>query len=208
MRALYEAYPNQFNQVLPTRGPGRAVVTYSWIGDDGVQQDDGTYTPFRFSYAEELGADGPQYLVECSHDANLRPSVEAVHVIRRPDGREIRNADLTRLRNLEDVVNDAWMAASRRPSVVTDGVLPTAPFDAVQARKEMRTTVRTLRQQARRKLTPDLLAQIADIYRANESSGAPVQAVATAFDVASSTAFRYVKAARDAGDLEPKESDA
>jgi hypothetical protein len=51
----------------------------------------------------------------------------------------------------------------------------------------------------RRKVTPDLLAQVANVYRANRPSGKPTTAVREHFDLAESTASLYVKRARDAG---------
>jgi hypothetical protein len=183
-----------------------AVVYYDMFGDR-VEQDDGTWTPARFSYLEQMPNGGPRYLVECGHDSELRPQVEAVHVQRDPVGRELRNADLSRIHNLEDVVQQVWLAVSRRPAVIraNEDPLP-PPADESAEAAEMRGTVRGLRQQARRKVTPELLAEVARIYRANEGSGAPVQAVREQLGVAESTAFRYVKLARESRDLAPRET--
>jgi hypothetical protein len=211
MRAEYREYPNQMKVPIKTRGPSHAVVTFSWIGGDGVEQDDGTFTHHQFSYAEDFGGDSPHYLVECSHDEHLRPQVDAVHVVRRQGGRPVRSADLAKIRNLEEVIRDAWMAASRRPNaVVTDGQtsVPRRKSDPAIERAEMERTFRTLRKQSRRTVTPEHLAEVAEVYEANRAGGAPVQAVATTFGIASSTAFRRVKQAREQGLLSPRERDA
>lgn len=53
-----------------------------------------------------------------------------------------------------------------------------------------------------RKVTPELLAEVAQIYREN-IAGNPTQAVATAFGVSKRTASLYVQRAREAGHLPP-----
>ena len=63
----------------------------------------------------------------------------------------------------------------------------------------MRRTIRGLRQRARRKITPQVLAEVSQVYRENLSTGAPTKAVAEHFGLAPSTASLYVKRARAAG---------
>lgn len=70
---------------------------------------------------------------------------------------------------------------------------------------ESRAAVGGLRQRKRnrnRKITDDLLREVAEVYRANVDNG-PTQAVAERFVKAPSTAALYVKLARNAGHLGP-----
>lgn len=58
--------------------------------------------------------------------------------------------------------------------------------------------------QRRRRVTPELLAKVAEVYRAAYSAGqSPTQAVAETFEVSHSTAGRWVVEARKAGTLGP-----
>jgi hypothetical protein len=58
-------------------------------------------------------------------------------------------------------------------------------------------TVRSARQAARRKLTPERLAKVAEVYR--ETEGNKLDAIGTEFGVSERTAARYVAEARKEG---------
>ena len=169
-----------------------------------VRQQDGTLTPAEFTYVEvPRGGDSPSYEVDCSHDASGLPRIGAVHVLRSPEGREVRSSDLRRLRNLEDVIQSAWRTASYNPlvTIADSREEADAAFLArvVAQPAALKRQVKGLRQQARRRITPDLLEETARVYREGRETGAPTKAVADHFGLASSTASLYVKRARDAG---------
>jgi len=208
MQSRFSPYPNEVRREAEVSG-GVAYVAYS---EDGpfVAHDGGVEAPARFTYVESPdGPDVPVYVVECAYDDEGLPRIDGVHVLRRPaGGREVRSVDLRRMRPLEHVVEDAWRLASRgRPVVVIADTEEAAQrrFDeellaSYTARKR---TIRGLRQQARRRVGPELHAEVARVYRANLTSGAPTKAVREHFGIGPSTASLYVKRARDAGfDLE------
>jgi hypothetical protein len=201
MRGRFAVWPDASKRTAPVVG-GEAYVVYPMSGAR-VEHDDGTVSPVEFTYVETPDDPLlPMYVVECTHGEDSLPRIDAVHVVRRPDGREVRSVDLRRLRPLEELIEDAWDMASFRPllfigdtehevQVSMDRALATEPA-------EMRKTIRGLRQKARRTITPKVLAEVARIYREHLSTGAPTKAVAEHFGIAPSTASLYVKRARDA----------
>lgn len=204
MLSRFTKYPNQVEREAQV-ARGRAYVAFS---EDGpvVEHEGEIVTPARFTYVETPDApDAPLYVVECAYDNEGLPRTEAVHVVRRPtSGREVRSIDLRRMRPLEDVVEDAWqLASSGRPVVVIADTEEEAQrrFDSelLAQYTGMKRTIRGLRHQARRRVTPQLLEEVARIYRENAATGAPTKAVREHFGIQPSTASLYVKRARDAG---------
>jgi hypothetical protein len=129
------------------------------------------------------------------------PTVTGVHVIADPDeGVYIRPTDI-RVGAVElGSVLDGWLAelACRRG--------PTGRwyrYDrlAPEERRVAQRTIRQARGKRRRKLTPDLLKQVAELY---ETAPPPKhQAIALAFGVNPRTAQKYIERARAAGLLAP-----
>lgn len=202
MRSQFTKYPDHYERAVTVAG-GTAFVAYSYSGPR-VESADGTLTPERFTYVETPSDPAaPSYLVECAHDGQGRVRIDAVHVIRRPDGRDVFSSDLRRLRSLEDVVEEAWLAASFRSATVLGDSLEevTEALERVVATQsaEDRRTIRGLRRQVRRKVTPELLEEVAEVYRENLATGKPTLAVREHFGLAESTASLYVKRARAAG---------
>jgi hypothetical protein len=66
--------------------------------------------------------------------------------------------------------------------------------------REKERTVRAARRAVRRKLTPDRMAQVAEVYRSTE--GNKLDAIGAELGVSERTAARYVAAAREAGLLD------
>ena len=202
MRGRFALWPDASRHTAPVVG-GEAYVVFPMSGAR-VEHDDGTISPVEFTYVETPDdPHSPMYVVECTHDEASLPRIDAVHVVRRPDGgREVRSVDLRRLRSLEEVIEDAWDMASFRPLVFIGD--DEHEVDASMARAlatqpaEMKRTIRGLRQRARRRITPQVLTEVAQVYRDNLHTGAPTKAVAEHFGLASSTASLYVKRARDA----------
>lgn len=202
MRGTFTIWPDEVRRPIRVPG-GEAFVAYPG-GGDVIQHAGGTWSPAAFTYVETpADAQLPTYVVECTHDDRDLPRVDAVHIVRRPSGREIRSVDLRRMRPVEDVIADAWrFSADRRLAFVGDSeeAVQAAMQRAVDAGPgELLTTVKGLRRQARRRVTPDLLEEVAQVYRAHTVDGAPTKAVAEHFGLAPSTASLYVKRARDAG---------
>jgi hypothetical protein len=71
----------------------------------------------------------------------------------------------------------------------------------MDTRQNSRPTIRRARQRERRKITPELLRQVADIYVA--TPGGRTAAIAAAFGVDPRTAGRYIQTARAEGLLAP-----
>ena len=197
MRTIYRRWEDEAVEQWDVPG-GTATLMWSFLGGDRVR--DGQRVPRQFTYAERPDDKRlPMYLIECAHNEEGVPIVEAVHVVfRPPEGREVRSSDLRNLRPLEDVIEEAWVRIRRPWQEVGD--LSTEDLQSVMAaRTEDRRALRGLRAQTRRKITPQLLAEVATIYRENLATGTPTKAVAEHFGVASATASLYVKRARDAG---------
>jgi hypothetical protein len=200
MRSRFEEYPDHYQRDIPVAG-GTAFVAYSYDGPR-VAQPDGTEVPSAFTYVETPADPAePMYFVECAHDGRGRPRIAAVHVVSR--GRDVYSSDLRRLRSLEDVVEQAWVAAAFRKGSVTGDSLEevTRAIERIASEQVAanRKNVRGLRRQVRRKVTPELLAEVAEVYRENVDTGKPTLAVREHFELAESTASLYVKRARDAG---------
>jgi hypothetical protein len=107
------------------------------------------------------------------------------------DGREIRSRDLRRLR-LEDLAEDALARVADRRVTGEDGRV-----EVVRDLPRRRSGGRP----ARPRITDELLAEVAKVYRANVDRN-PTAAVAGHFGLASDrTARLYVKRARSAGHL-------
>ncbi len=181
---------------MPT---GTAHVVYPWTGER-VQQDDGTMTPRQFTYVEIPDDPAqPFVVVECDHrPADLVPVVIAAHIIQgSPHAREVASKDLRQL-DLERAVSAALTTASHQPEKSAPGTLQDLA-QAASSDRSLKSSVTGLRKRARARVTPDRLAEVAQIYRGARATGAPTKAVAEHFGFPSSTASLYVRRAREAG---------
>lgn len=108
------------------------------------------------------------------------------------DGREIRSKDLRRLR-LEAMAEDALARVADRRVTGEDG--------RVEVVRDLPRRSGGGRRPARPRITDELLAEVAEVYRTNVDRN-PTAAVAEHFALASDrTARLYVKRARTAGHL-------
>jgi len=116
-------------------------------------------------------------------------------------GREVRSSDLRAVR-VEDALETAISVAPHEYNVDADGRPSISPVPG--NKEQARTTVkwaRAARKEARRRVTDDMLREVARVYRENPYS--PTSAVADTFDRAHRTAALYVHQARERGFLGP-----
>ena len=146
-----------------------------------------------------------------------------------PEGREVRGADLRAVR-LEGAVDDLAAVASVDVVTADDGstvfrrslnraLRTAAPGEVLNATlaefsrqvadedgehelAQATKTIKEARSGSRRRLTDELLTQVAEIYRANLNDR-PGEAVQAAYWVCPRQAARYIRAARDKGFLPP-----
>lgn len=125
------------------------------------------------------------------------PQCRQVRITAREDGREVRGADC-RVPALDDAAEYAAAAlALSSVSTVAGVTRAVARADAITGTVRQ---VRAARRDARRRVTDDLLRQVAVVYRGRVTDR-PTTAVAEHFHVAHRTATLYVQRARAAGHL-------
>lgn len=124
------------------------------------------------------------------------PVVTSVLLTAVPGGNGVRVTDLKSIAaRLEELAE--WMCATAawvqnsRSSAFKDW-----PISA-DSRQAAMPSIRRARKQSRRKITDDLLRQVAEVYR--NAGSAPTNAVKRAFGCSDRTAGRYVTLAREAG---------
>ncbi len=206
MRSSWKTWPDEMQISWSVPG-GTAFVLYQLFGGERVAHEDESWSPREFTYVEmPTDATLPYFVMECRYGGDLVPRIESVQAIQRDPRREVRSIDLRRIR-LEDALEQAWLRVTRRPSTVVDeGATAAVLLERRQEPLDKRRTLRGLRAQNRRRITDALHEEVARVYRANIETGAPTKAVADHFGIAASTAFLYVKRARVAGVLEPRDS--
>jgi hypothetical protein len=131
------------------------------------------------------------------------PQCRELRIVSVPGGRDVRPVDLGAVR-LHQWVEELFAAFAAR--VIEDGPDGTAAVVEVPFGPSHDSAV-TLLHDARkgvgaRRITPALLAEVAEVYRAHVGSR-PTASVAAAFGVAHRTAALYVQRAREAGLLPP-----
>jgi hypothetical protein len=135
------------------------------------------------------------------------PRCRAVRVASTEGGRDVASADLRWL-SVETLVETAVVVAGETERGT--GLAAWGGLDELREHMDRTAAAaRESRRGIRRKMTPALLARVAQVHRANPN--APTRAVAEAFDVAHRTAGLYVHEARKAGllpPLEPKASES
>ena len=159
----------------------------------------------------------PKHMNKISHDDldGLEPTVEFVvelsfegvpecREIRGSDsgGRELRQSDLRALlieTELEHVVREFAKPVKLIRNSDGNLVAQERPNDS-QVLRETVQQFRSVRRQAKRRVTDDVLREVAEIYRANIDNK-PTVAVAEHLDKAHRTATLHVKLAREAGYL-------
>jgi hypothetical protein len=122
------------------------------------------------------------------------PRCSLLSLERRDSGRGIQGSDLRAIR-LDDWVEEIVAAASWHVRSVENGEVHAAASDDEQAMAAARRAVREMQRSARRKMTPELLAKVAKVYR-DDKTGKPSKEVEKAFGVSKRTAARWVSLAR------------
>lgn len=127
------------------------------------------------------------------------PSCLDLRLIAKEGAAGVRSTDLRRV-TLENWIEDLFAVASME---VRDEKQDDSGYSASLGLPDVEgaiKAVRTARRGARRKLTDDVLREVAEVYRANAAK-APTQSVADHFGVSHRTAAFYVQRARTAGTL-------
>jgi hypothetical protein len=115
------------------------------------------------------------------------PVCTEIRLAARPDGRGLRPADLEAI-DLTNWIEDILSECSFE--VTPDGLIVSAP-----GTHDGRTAISHAQKAGRRKVTPELLARVATVYREHINE-APIEAVREEFDVSYRTAARYVEMCR------------
>jgi len=159
--------------------------------------------PARFAlvYRPAKGADEPAWTVEF-HVQDGVPQCRHVGLSSTVNGREIRSADLRALR-IEDLLEGASANVAARRVVDDDG--SARMVRDLGSWRDVTRAVRGARRNARRKVTDEVLREVARVYRENVGDN-PTAAVARHLGesdqpVPDRTARLYVRRARDAGFL-------
>ncbi|WP_143337686.1 hypothetical protein [Dietzia sp. WMMA184] len=126
------------------------------------------------------------------------PRCTEVELRESPECPEVRARDLAAVR-LEDVLEAATALSAYRAG--EDGAMVRVSPKQSDRAADLRA-IRAARSQTRRKVTPELLAEVADLYRAFFDDS-PIERIATAFQVSERTAARYVQLCRRGGHLPP-----
>lgn len=117
-------------------------------------------------------------------------------------GREIRSSDLRKVK-LEDMLEFAVVSVAtvvEKEGQEGEAVIRTRPARTETERRGTLIRMRMVRREARRRVSDEMLRQIAQVYRDN-IGGTPTAAVAEHTGRAHRTAALYIKQAREAGFL-------
>jgi hypothetical protein len=158
------------------------------IGSEGVfvpSQIDVDFSRDRTAPIRKLKVEVRQGIPECTE----------IHLAARPEGRGLRPSDLEAI-DLTNWIEDILWECARQET--PDG------FVSVAGERNSRKAILHARKAARRKVTPELLQRVADLYKTHINAK-PIEAVREEFDVSYRTAARYVEMCRsDEYQLLPK----
>lgn len=172
--------------------PAGPAVTLARIGDSEFE------LPRLFSLTQTAneGEPGWQMTIEVIDGV---PQCRSLLFDCGPNDREIRSTDL-RAMHVEDMLEFASRQAAFRRVTGPDGeTRAVRELDDRDSGASL-SAVRKARRAARRTITDDILATVADVYRTHVEDR-PTQAVARHFKISDRTARLYVRRARDAGRL-------
>lgn len=151
---------------------------------------------------ELMYEDGSPDLVLGCETRDGVPQCRRVELRSTPEGREIQSSDLRGVK-LEDLLEIAVVSAATHPEKQGqqgEVVIRMRPARTEEERRETLTQMRATRRDARRRVSDELLQEIAQVYR-DHLDGTPTAAVAQHTGRAHRTAALYVKQAREAGFL-------
>jgi hypothetical protein len=164
---------------------------------------DGSLTPSTFTYIEESGDDRPAWAITCVIDDDGRSHVDEVRVRRAEGGRDLHRDDLVKLRDIQQVADEITRSLAVRSNRWPRGD-DISPLILMYFEPLDTDDLRGLRKRTRRTVDDEFLRSVAEIYRSNEDRGAPVQAIVQALRCSETSAFRYVRLARERGLLSPR----
>jgi hypothetical protein len=126
---------------------------------------------------------------------NGRMEIRKIEIESSPDGREISARDLREAARVEDHI-EAALGDVALPVLADDGKTVATPV--LPSPKRGRVAARAIRTAQRRTMTPDRLAEVAEVYR-EAWPKAPTQAVADHIGKSPRAALDWINAARAAG---------
>jgi hypothetical protein len=129
------------------------------------------------------------------------PQCTSIHVDAAPDGTEVRTTDVRAVRIEEWVEQVTATAAQTILGTNVAGGIRLVDLHPVKIKSATRE-IRAARRAGRRRITDELLREVASVYRQNELDR-PTRAVGLALGLEPKTAQRYVQRARTAGFLPP-----
>lgn len=149
------------------------------IGSDGV------YVPSRIDvdFSRDSTAPIRKLKIEIRRGS---PECTEINLAARPEGRCLRPSDLEAI-ELENWIDDIVSECTWH--VTPDG------FISRPGEQRGRDAIRQARKAGRRKVTPELLQRVAELYRTHIDNH-PIDAVSDEFDVSYRTAARYVELCR------------
>lgn len=174
---------------------GEFEENFVWVGDRVVSRVVDVF----FN-----GADGQPSLSMTINSSDGVPRVTRLLIEQVEGGREVRSTDLQNVK-VADWIEAVLPWFTHEAWKTDDGGVGIAYADVDPV--ERRNTIKKLREAKRadrRRIGPELLRRVADVYQANAQDRAP-EAVQRAFDVKASTAFRYIERARKDTDPETGE---
>lgn len=170
-------------------------LVIEWVPGAKLVPVGDVFLPEELRVDGRVGPSGPTFAVVIIVSGGV-PRCTQVELRESPECPEVRARDLAAVR-LEDVLEAATSLAAFRED--DDGTMRRVS----QARPDRNAdiqTIRAARSQTRRKVTPEVLAEVADLYRAYFDDS-PIERIATAFQVSERTAARYVQLCRRDGRL-------
>lgn len=155
--------------------------------------------PVRFTVTVDDDDPMTPYITAIYEVRNGQPQCREIRIVSTDDGREIHAGDGRKLR-IQDWMEDALAGTALsfggvEPGGATRWGHPVEADHAGSVRQ-----VRLVRRQGRRRVTDELLQEVAEVYRANIERN-PTEAVAARVGKSHRTAGLYIKQAREAGFL-------
>lgn len=185
---------------LTTTVPFADGGVLEWSTAKIVPVGDGVGLPARLTYRHAGVPPQPALTVEIEVAEGGAPVCTGVRLTGVAGSSAVRVRDL-RAVPLEQILDQVTAAAAHERHGPTGwlkgwGAGPSARFQQRRGTKAIRAAQR----EARRKITPELLAEVAAKHR--EIDGAKVTGIADLYGVHPRTASRYIRAAREGGYLE------
>lgn len=186
--------------------PKRVSLNVGWADGDGEMVRVGDRLVHGLIRVTFPGAAGQPRLEAVIDSTAGVPRCTDLRLVAVDGGREVRSTDLRSV-EVETLLEAIVPLFSMEGEWSDDGSfqgVERVPDSNSEDFRRARSALRQVRRASRRKVTPALLEQVAEVYR--DSPERPAEAVELAFGVSPRTAFRYISMAREQGHLEPKDS--